>query len=311
MTPCSPLCKKPCVPSTSPRPTTSSSRAWRPTTVHPFFSNDVVPEGLYIPLNSSEFFWGHPLKVDLYVKVLRLLQTFLLQRNALQETGARSGEEATLLRSEALNPGIFRCVYQSVNFSADNITRIVEPILPIVLRMNDNPALSKYFNCAINLDALNSLYADVITGKDVPHHYLQRLKIVVTLFSEQERISVCERVIETIGKLLDHLSGTTETISQTVLLYVEQLLGVLCRLKLQSRHFETLFPYAGRLMQLLDVRCPLFANNRDLVENSWRVHCRSSLSRTPATRMLASSSSIFSARRHRWPSKRGAIRCPS
>ena len=243
------------------------------------------------------------------MKVLRLLQTFLLQRNALQEATARSGDEPTP-HSDALNAGIFRCVYQSVNFSADNITRIVEPILPIVLRMNDNQTLNKYFNCAINLDALNSLCADIVAGKDGPRHYLQRLKIVVTLFSEQERSSVCEQVMEVLGRVVDHLSGTTETISQTVLLFVEQLFGVLSRLTLLSRHFETLFLQAGRLMRLLDARCPFFANNRDIVENRQRIHRRSSLSRTPATRTRTSSFSTSSARRYRLPTKRRTIPAP-
>lgn len=234
------------------------------------------------------------------MKVLRLLRTFLLQRSALQTAGR--GEEAALLRSETLNAGIFRCVCQSLNFSADNLARIVEPILPIVLRMNDSPELGKYFNYAIYLDALTSLLAEVTAGKEIPRHVLQRLKVVVTLFSEQERDSVCERVLETLSKLLDHLDGSTDTIGPTALLFVKQLLGVLSRLPLQSRHFGTLFPQAGRLMRLLDARCPLFANNCDLVDPCSRVHRRCSPSPTPATRTPASSCSICLARRRRWPS---------
>lgn len=92
------------------------------------------------------------------------------------------------------------------------------------------------------------MLAEVTAGKEIPRHVLQRLKVVVTLFSEQERDSVCERVLETLSKLLDHLDGSTDTIGPTTLLFVKQLLGVLSRLPLRSRHFDTLFPQAGRLM---------------------------------------------------------------
>jgi hypothetical protein len=171
---------------------------------------------------------------------------------------------AALKESEQLNTGIFRCVYQSVNCSAETVTNIVLPIMPLIASMSDR-SVDKYFDCPSNIDVLKRLSGEILAGKDVPHHYLHRLKLVVPFFSEKEQEAVRDSTLAILIDVYETISTGNEIIREGVLNFVIQLLEVLSVVKLQEIHFETIFDRVGMMMRFFDERCPFLANNKDVV----------------------------------------------
>ena len=201
--------------------------------------------------------------MDLYVTVLHLLRVFVLQRQELVQNPPPESL-AALKESEQLNTGIFRCVYQSVNCSAETVTNIVLPIMPLIASMSDR-SVDKYFDCPSNIDVLKRLSGEILAGKDVPHHYLHRLKLVVPFFSEKEQEAVRDSTLEILIDVYETISTGNEIIREGVLSFVIQLLEVLSVVKLKEIHFETIFDRVGMMMRFFDERCPFLANNKDVV----------------------------------------------
>ena len=201
--------------------------------------------------------------MDLYVAVLQLLRVFVLQRQELLLNPPPEAVNA-LKESEQLNTGIFRCVYQSVNCSAETVTDIVLPIMPLIASMSDR-SVDKYFDCLSNIDVLKRLSGEILTGKDVPQHYLHRLKLVVPFFSEKEQGTVRDTTLDILLNIYEAISTGNEIIREGVLVFVIQLLEVLSVVKLEVKHFEIMFDRVGMMMRFFDERCPFLANNKDVV----------------------------------------------
>lgn len=201
--------------------------------------------------------------MDLYVTVLHLLRVFVLLRQELLQNPPPDAV-AALRESEKLNTGIFRCVYQSVNCSAETVTNIVLPIMPLIVSMSDR-SVDKYFDCPSNIDVLKRLSGEILSGKDIPRHYLHRLKLVAPFFSEKEQEAVRDCTLEILVNVYETISTGNDVIREGMLMFVRQLLEVLSVVKLEQNHFEIIFNRVGMMMKFFDERCPFLANNKDVV----------------------------------------------
>ena len=141
-----------------------------------------------------------------------------------------------------------------MNCSAETVTNIVLPIMPLIASMSDR-SVDKYFDCPSNIDVLKRLSGEILAGKDVPHHYLHRLKLVVPFFSEKEQEAVRDSTLEILIDVYETISTGNEIIRE----------GVLSFVKLKEIHFETIFDRVGMMMRFFDERCPFLANNKDVV----------------------------------------------
>lgn len=201
----------------------------------------------------------------MYVSVLRLLRVFLLQRQAMRQNP--TPEIAALLReSEKLDSGIYACLYQSVNCSADTVTDIVAPVLPLLRSLNHPTANSDpYFDPPSNANLLQKLNADILASKEVSRHYLRRVQLVVSVFGENDKECIRNIVLDNLQNLIQKYAQSTEIINENVMTYIQQSLTILSEMVLSADQIRLVFELVSSLMMMLNEHCPFIANYDEMV----------------------------------------------
>lgn len=227
--------------------------------------------------------------MNIYVAVLRLIRVFLEQRQQLQQQQLLQPQPSTspdilsaLTESAKLDSGIYCCLYQSVNCSADTVTDIVKPVLPLIHSLHhDHNSNNLYFDPSSNIALLQKLNGDIMAGETISPHYLRRVKLVVPVFTDQERESVCTLTLKILNQLLQMLTQSANPIRENVLKFIQQLLEVLSELRLSTDQIEYIFDVMDRLMASLSEHCPFIANYENIVGiivlSEWKWNHHSSL----------------------------------
>ena len=205
--------------------------------------------------------------MNIYVAVLHLIRVFLEQRQQLQlQPNTPPAILSALAESTKLDSGIYSCLYQSVNCSADTITDIVKPVLPLIHSLHQECNTNDlYFDPPSNVTLLQKLNGDIMAGETVSPHYLRRVKLVVAVFTDREREIICTLILDILNQLLQMVTQSAKPIRENVLKFIQQLLEVLGETKLSTNQIECIFDVTDRLMKSLSEHCPFIANYQNIV----------------------------------------------
>ena len=205
--------------------------------------------------------------MNIYIAVLRLIRVFLEQRQHLQlQPNTSPAILSALAESAKVDSGIYFCLYQSVNCSADTITDIVKPVLPLIRSLqHECNSNDLYFDPPSNVMLLQKLNGDILAGETISPHYLRRVKLVVAVFTDQERETICTLTLEMLHQLLQMVTQSTKPIRENVLKFIQQLLEVLSEMSLSTNQIEYIFDVTDRLMASLNEHCPFIANYDNIV----------------------------------------------
>lgn len=198
--------------------------------------------------------------MDMYVIVLKLLQVFVLQREALQQEG-----EAPPKESLKLNGAIFRCMYQAVNCASDAVTSIVLPVLSMLPSLMDTQSNDNYFDVEKNVEVIRKIEQEIISGKDVQLHYLRRIRSLLPIFPEARRSLLLHTTMTSLKRLKESFVQATNLIKESAMLTVSQMFEVVGALPLTVADFQDLFSLAHTFLEVLSKKCPFLAHDRIIV----------------------------------------------
>ena len=198
--------------------------------------------------------------MDMYVVVLRLLQVFVLRREALRQEGAPPPKE-----SLKLNGAIFRCMYQAVNCASDAVTSIVLPVLPLLPSLMDTQSNDNYFDVEKNAEVIRKIEQEIIAGKDVQLHYLRRIRILLPIFPEARRSLLLHTIMTSLKRLKESFAQAAAPIKESAMLTVSQMFEVVGALPLAVADFQDLFALVHAFLEVLSKKCPFLAHDRIIV----------------------------------------------
>ena len=200
--------------------------------------------------------------MDLYVIVLRLLQLFVLQR---QELVTNDPNYPHAQDSQFLNGAIFRCVYQAVNCASDEVTSIILPILPLLPSLMDAQSNDNYFDVEKNVEVVRKIEQEITAGKDVPLHYMRRIRILLPLLPNNGRELILRTTLSALKHINEFFLETSQLIKETAMTTVSQMLEIVGSLHLTVSDFDELWTLAYSLLDVLTKKCPFLAHNRIIV----------------------------------------------
>ena len=200
--------------------------------------------------------------MDLYVIVLRLLQLFVLQR---QELVTNDPNHPHAQDSQFLNGAIFRCVYQAVNCASDEVTSIILPILPLLPSLMEAQSNDNYFDVEKNVEVVRKIEQEITAGKDVPLHYMRRIRILLPLFPNNGRELILRTTLSALKHINEFFLETSQLIKETAMTTVSQMLEIVGSLHLTVSDFDELWTLAYSLLDVLTKKCPFLAHDRIIV----------------------------------------------
>ena len=200
--------------------------------------------------------------MDLYVVVLRLLQLFVLQR---QELVTKEPDHTHAQDSQFLNGAIFRCMYQAVNCASDEVTSIILPILPLLPSLIDAQSNDNYFDVEKNVEVIRKIEQEITAGKDVPLHYMRRIRILLPLFPSNGRELILRTTLASLKRINEFFLETNQMIKETAMTTVSQMLEIVGALQLTVSDFDELWPLVYSLLDVLTKKCPFLAHDRIIV----------------------------------------------
>ena len=203
--------------------------------------------------------------MDLYVIVLRLLQLFVLQR---QELVTNDPNHPHAQDSQFLNGAIFRCVYQAVNCASDEVTSIILPILPLLPSLMGAQSNDNYFDVEKNVEVVRKIEQEITAGKDVPLHYMRRIRILLPLFPNNGRELILRTTLSALKHINEFFLETSQLIKETAMTTVSQMLEIVGSLHLTVSDFDELWTLAYSLLDMLTKKCPFLAHDRIIVLSS-------------------------------------------
>ena len=216
-------------------------------------------------MNGNGFTWGNPLNVDMYVIVLRLMQVFILQRQAIIDQHDPQYTEA-LQQSALLNSAIYICLYPSVNCACEYVINIVKPILPYILSLNNGVNSQAYFDANSNVEVLMKLSQEILSGKDVSPHYIRRIRIVYEVFDASGKEKIIVATIQLLQQIKNYLSQSRQVVSEPIFKTICQLYGVISEANLETRHIQLVQQIHPQMIDILNRQCPFLPNLMVIVE---------------------------------------------